>query len=199
MAATVDFWFDFASTYSFLSALRIEGEAARRGVTVNWRPFLLGPIFAAQGWNDSPFNLYPAKGRYMWRDLERRAARFGIAFRRPDPDGPGFPQASLLAARAAIVALDQGQGPAFCKAVFTAEFAGGRDIADREVIAHIGETLGLRDVLTGASSPDCKARLRANVEEAVATGLFGAPAFVVKGELFWGDDRLEDALDWAAG
>ncbi|HEX7872709.1 MAG TPA: 2-hydroxychromene-2-carboxylate isomerase [Sphingobium sp.] len=199
MAGEVDFWFDFASTYSFLSAMRIEDEAARRDVTVRWRPFLLGPIFAAQGWSDSPFNLYPAKGRYMWRDLERRAERFGIALCRPDPDGPAFPQASLLAARAALVALDAGQGPAFCKAVFAAEFQQGQDIADPAVIGRIGEAVGLGDVLTQAVSAPIKAGLRGNVEEAIATGLFGAPSFVVNTELFWGDDRLEDALDWAAG
>ncbi|MET0365519.1 MAG: DsbA family protein, partial [Sphingobium sp.] len=164
-----------------------------------WRPFLLGPIFAAQGWGDSPFNLYPAKGRYMWRDLERRAERFGIAFRRPDPAGPAFPQASLLAARAALVALEAGKGPAFCKAVFAAEFQEGADIADPAVIARIGETVGLRDSVTDAGSAPIKAQLRRNVEKAIAQGVFGAPSFVAKGELFWGDDRLEDALDWAAG
>lgn len=194
MSREVEFWFDFASTYSFLSALRIEKEAASRDVTVRWRPFLLGPTFAAQGWNDSPFNIYPAKGRYMWRDVERRAARFGIPFRRPER----FPQASLLAARAALVASEAGQGPAFCKAVFAAEFSEGRDIVDAAILDRIGETLGLRDVTKAASAPAIKDALRAHVEEAMAKGLFGAPSFLTKGELFWGDDRLEEALDWAA-
>ncbi|HEX7854253.1 MAG TPA: 2-hydroxychromene-2-carboxylate isomerase [Sphingobium sp.] len=198
MAGEVDFWFDFASTYSYLSAMRIEVEAARRDVTVRWRPFLLGPIFAAQGWGDSPFNLYPVKGRYMWRDLERRSERFGIVFRGPDPDGPRFPQASLLAARAALVALEAGQGPAFCRAVFASEYAEGRDIADPALIAQIGGALGLHDILTDAISPANKGRLRDNVEQAIAHGVFGAPGFITKGELFWGDDRLEDALDWAS-
>lgn len=198
MAGEVDFWFDFASTYAFLSALRIEQEAARRDVTVRWRPFLLGPIFAAQGWSDSPFNIYPAKGRYMWRDVERRAARFGIAFRQPDPAGPRFPQASLLAARAAFVADAAGQGPAFCKAVFAAEFIDGRDIAEPAVLSEIGDPLGLADLPARASSAEIKASLRANVEEAVGLGLFGAPSFVTRGEMYWGDDRLDDALDWAA-
>lgn len=194
MAAEVDYWFDFASTYSYLSAMRIEEEAARRDVIVRWRPFLLGPIFAAQGWRDSPFNIYPSKGRYMWRDLARRAARFGIAFRQPDT----FPQASLLAARAALVAIDAGQGPDFCKAVFAAEFAHGRDIADAALIDAIGETLGLRDVSKCAGSPGIKARLREQCDEAMARDLFGAPSFIAKSELFWGDDRLEEALDRAA-
>jgi 2-hydroxychromene-2-carboxylate isomerase len=198
MAGEVEFWFDFASTYSYLSAMRVEAEAARRDVTVRWRPFLLGPIFVAQGWDDSPFNIYPAKGRYMWRDLERRAERFGIPFRGPEADGPRFPQASLLAARASLVAFEAGQGPAFCKVVFAAEFAEGRDIADPTLIAEIGGTLGLPEILADAASPAIKNGLRGNVEVAVARGIFGAPAFITRGELFWGDDRLEDALEWAS-
>ena len=80
MTATLDFWFEFASTYSYPAAMRIADAAAARGVTVRWRPFLLGPIFKAQGWDNSPFNLYPAKGRYMWRDLERVCDALALPF-----------------------------------------------------------------------------------------------------------------------
>jgi 2-hydroxychromene-2-carboxylate isomerase len=98
MAAPVlDFWFDFASTYSYPAAMRIRPLAVQAGVEVRFRPFLLGPIFKAQGWTTSPFNLYPEKGRHMWRDLERLCEEMGLPFRRPDP----FPQNSLLAARTA--------------------------------------------------------------------------------------------------
>jgi 2-hydroxychromene-2-carboxylate isomerase len=76
-------WFEFASTYSYLSVARIENEAAVAGVPVRWEPFLLGPIFTEQGWEDSPFNVYPAKGRYMWRDLERLCDKYGIQFTKP--------------------------------------------------------------------------------------------------------------------
>ncbi len=79
MAATLAFWYEFASTYSYPAAARIEARAAAAGVALEWRPFLLGPIFARQGWADSPFNIYPAKGRYMWRDLQRICAREGRA------------------------------------------------------------------------------------------------------------------------
>src|SRR5215470_4304272 len=81
----LDFWFDFASTYSYLAAMRIGPLARKAEVRVRFRPFLLGPIFKAQGWSTSPFNLYPAKGRHMWRDLERSCADLQLAFRRPDP------------------------------------------------------------------------------------------------------------------
>jgi 2-hydroxychromene-2-carboxylate isomerase len=99
--AAAEFWYEFASTYSYPAAMRAAALAQTRGVTLIWRPFLLGPIFAAQGWRDSPFNIYPAKGRYMWRDLERICTAQGLPLRRPNP----FPQNSLLAARVAL-ALD---------------------------------------------------------------------------------------------
>src|SRR5215510_4878250 len=94
-APVLHFWFDFASTYSYLAAMRIGPLADKAEVQVRFRPFLLGPILKAQGWVTSPFNLYPAKGHNMWRDLERSCAELKLPFRRPDP----FPQNSLLAAR----------------------------------------------------------------------------------------------------
>jgi 2-hydroxychromene-2-carboxylate isomerase len=98
---TLDFWFEFASTYSFPAAMRIAPLAKARGVNVHWRPFLLGPIFKAQGWDNSPFNLYPAKGRYMRRDLDRICGALALPFTQPSP----FPQNSLAASRVALVAL----------------------------------------------------------------------------------------------
>ena len=193
----LDFWFEFASTYTYPAAMRIDGVAAARGVTVRWRPFLLGPIFAAFGWRDSPFNLHPVKGAYMWRDLERVCARHGLPFTRPDP----FPQHSVLAARVALVAVGFDWGPAFCRDVFDAEFGQGRPIADREVLAELlrAHTDGSGDVLSQAESPGNKANLRSVTDEARALSIFGAPSFVAQdGELFWGHDRLEDAVAWAA-
>ena len=193
----LDFWFDFASTYSYPSAMRIGVLAARSGVRVNFRPFLLGPIFKAQGWTTSPFNLYPGKGRHMWRDLERICADLGLPFRRPDP----FPQNSLLAARVALVGLRESWGEAFCVAVFRAQFGEGRPIEGAGAIAEVltGLNVAPADVLAAAQSDDNKARLRAQTEDAQRRGLFGAPSFITAdGELFWGNDRLERALLWAA-
>lgn len=125
--ATIEFWYEFASTYSFLAAEEVEAAARRAGVGVSWRPFLLGPIFAGQGYTTSPFNLFPLKGRNMWRDLARRAAQLGHpAIVRPDP----FPANGLLAARVAT-ALADADRPAFSRAVFRAEFVDGDDISDR--------------------------------------------------------------------
>jgi 2-hydroxychromene-2-carboxylate isomerase len=192
----LDFWFDFASTYSYPAALRIAPLAAAAGVTVRHRPFLLGPIFKAQGWDSSPFNVYEAKGRHMWRDLERLCADLALPFRRPEP----FPQNGLLAARVALVGLGEGWGEAFCRAIFQAEFAEGRRIDDPGVIRDILADLNgdPAAVLDAARDEGNKQRLRQQTDEAQRHGIFGAPTFVTSdGELFWGNDRLERALQWA--
>jgi len=191
----LDFWFDFASTYSYPAAMRIASLAEMRGITVRWRPFMLGPIFKAQGWATSPFNLYPAKGRNMWRDLERLCAVLDVPFKRPDP----FPQNSLLAARAALVALADHWGESYCRAIYRAEFGEGRNIEKPEAIGDILNSLGQNAdaVLELAQSNDIKSRLREQTEAAQRLGIFGSPSFVTAGgELFWGNDRLEAALDW---
>jgi 2-hydroxychromene-2-carboxylate isomerase len=193
---TLDFWFDFASTYSYPAALRIAPLAATAGVTVRFRPFLLGPIFKAQGWDTSPFNLYPAKGRYMWRDLERLCADLGLPFRQPQT----FPQPSLLAARVALVGLAQRWGEDFCRAVFRTEFGEAGLITDSATIARLLIPFGVDpdDVLAKAQSEPIKTRLRDETQAAQQLGIFGAPSFVTTdGELFWGNDRLEQAIAWA--
>jgi 2-hydroxychromene-2-carboxylate isomerase len=192
----LDFWFDFASTYSYPAALRIGPLADEAGVTVNFRPFLLGPIFKAQGWTSSPFNLYAAKGGYMWRDLERICADLALPFRRPDP----FPQNSLIAARVALVGLREAWGEEFCLEVFRAQFGDGERIDDADAMGRILARLGIaaEPVLKAAQRDDNKERLRDQTKEAERHGIFGAPTFIAAdGEVFWGNDRLERALLWA--
>jgi 2-hydroxychromene-2-carboxylate isomerase len=194
--AVLDFWFDFASTYSYLTAARIRPLAAKANVRVRFRPFLLGPIFKAQGWDTSPFNIYEAKGRYMWRDMERLAAGLDIPFRRPDP----FPQNSLLAARVALVGLAQGWGEDFSVAVYTAQFVEDGRIDEPRTLEEILTFMNVdaTAALDAAQSDEIKAQLRMQVEEAQRLGIFGAPSFTTaNGELFWGNDRLEQALAWA--
>ena len=184
-------WFEFASTYSYPAVQRIEALADGPGVGVEWKPFLLGPVFKNQGWNDSPFNLYPAKGRYMWRDLERLCAKYGLPFRRPSV----FPRPSLLAARVACTAAAEPWCGDFVRAVFHANFADDRDIASVETVTAIRRPG--RALVEAAAAPEAKARLRAATERAIALGIFGAPTAMVGDELFWGNDRLEDAVAWA--
>jgi 2-hydroxychromene-2-carboxylate isomerase len=193
---TLEAWFEFASTYSYPAISRVEAVAKAAGIGVAWRPFLLGPIFQSQGWNDSPFNVYPVKGRYMWRDLERICADLGLPLRKPSR----FPRGSLPAARVACRFQDEPWAGEFIRRVYRANFAEDRDIGDAAVIASILESVGQpAERIEAAQSPDAKTKLREQTDAAIAHGIFGAPSFRADGELFWGNDRLEAAVAWAAG
>ena len=193
----LQFWFEFGSTYSYLSACRVQDAAADAGVPVSWEPFLLSPIFKEQGWDDSPFNLYPAKGRYMWRDLERLCAGYGIPFAKPSR----FPRSGLLAARVACLAKASSEPwlPNFVWEVYRANFADDREIGDAAVIRSILDSLNLSgaELIDKAGTIENKRLLYEQTRRAGKLGIFGAPSFVVGGELFWGDDRLNHALAWA--
>lgn len=192
----LEFWYDFASSYSYLSAMRVEQAAGEAGAAIVWRPFLLGPIFAAQGWTTSPFVLYPAKGRYMIRDIERTASARGLGFTMPAQ----FPAHSLKAARLALIGEDEGWIAAFTRGVFAQEFGRGRDIADPGVLSEVLAGIGLEParLLSAIEDDGVKQRLKLRSQEARGRGIFGAPTFITEdGELFWGDDRLEQAMMWA--
>lgn len=194
----LEFWYDFASTYSYLSAMRIEAVARAAGVEIAYRPFLLGPIFKAQGLTTSPFVLNPAKGRYMARDIARIATARGLAFHVPEP----FPAHSLAAARIGLVAEEDGWIGAFTQAVFAAEFGERAAISAHETLERIVADLGEdpAQIMARANSDEIKSALRRRTEAAAEKGIFGAPIFIAEdGELFWGDDRLDAALAWAKG
>jgi 2-hydroxychromene-2-carboxylate isomerase len=199
--ASLDFWFEFSSTYSYPATMRIGAMTAQAGVAVRLQPFLLGPIFQAQGWNTSPFNLYPAKGRHMWRDLERICAELALPFRRPEP----FPQSGLLAARVALAGLQQPSGQPvwvedFCRAIYRAQFAEGRRIDQPDTVLAILSELKVdaEQMLVVAHTAEIKDKLRAQTAEAQRLEIFGSPTFITPdGELFWGNDRLESAIAWA--
>jgi len=191
----IELWFEFASTYSYPAAMRVEQVAAEHGCEVDYKPFLLGPIFRAQGWDNSPFNIYPAKGRYMWRDLARICEELALPLKHPSQ----FPRNGLLPARVACAAQDQPFLPAFVRNVYAASFAQDQEISDPDVVRQCLEDLvqSPDEWLQRAETPEVKARLRANGERAQELGIFGSPSFVVGNELFWGNDRLESALRWA--
>lgn len=193
----LQFWHEFASTYSYIAAMRVAEAAAALDVDVEWRPFLLGPIFGAQGLTDSPFNVYADKGRYMWRDMARLCGDYGLAFRKPSQ----FPRNGLLAARLATVGVREGWGPAFIRNVYAANFIDDRDIGDAAVLAPLVIAAGgnAETAFTSAATDETKTALRRATEEAQSRGVFGAPSFITAdGELFWGHDRLDQALRWAA-
>jgi 2-hydroxychromene-2-carboxylate isomerase len=189
---TIEFWFDFGSNYSYLSMMRIRRLAAGAGMRIVLKPFMLGPIFKTLGWETSPFVLQTMKGNYVWRDMQRQCAKYGLRWQRPSV----FPRNALLAARVAL----QGEGEpwldAFCEQVMLANFADDREIGDEAVIHDILAGLGTdaARIIAAARTDACKAALRARTAEAEARGIFGAPMFFVGDEMFWGNDRLEDAL-----
>lgn len=191
----MEMWFDFASPYSYLAMARVESLAGQAGVQVALRPFLLGPIFQAQGWNDTPFRLFPGKGAYMMRDIMRLADKYGVPYNRPYT----FPRVGVLPARLALLGQDQPWGAAFCLEVFRANFVHDKDIQSEDLISRILHDLQLDGpaLLAQAKSETAKEALRAQVDQARKLGVFGAPTLFVDGEMFWGNDRLEDALDWA--
>ncbi len=193
MTQALQFWFEFASTYSYLAAMRIEQTARDAGVALQWKPFLLGPIFKTQlGTTDSPYNVNPVRGRYMWRDVERLCERYGLPWKKPSV----FPRGSILAARIACAAAAEPWVGDFVRGVYTANFAEDRDIGQVETVQEILRAAGQDAAaqVERATSPEVKAALARNTEEAVQAGIFGAPNFLVGGELFFGQDRMEDAL-----
>jgi 2-hydroxychromene-2-carboxylate isomerase len=193
-ARRIEFWFDFGSNYSYLSAMRIEAEAAARGVSVDWRPFLLGPIFRALGFDNSPFVLQKEKGAYVWKDMERQCRKYGIALTRPSV----FPRAALLALRVALLGAEREWIAAYCREIMQQNFVHDRDIGSIEVVSEALAKLGLpaQQIIAEAQSDANKMRLREQTEVAASKGIFGAPTFFVGDEMFWGNDRLEDALDF---
>ena len=195
MHAPIDFWFEFGSSYSYLSLMRIEALAGQAGVPLRWKPFLLGPIFRELGWQGSPFNEQKEKGEYAWRDLERRARKYGIPFTRPTV----FPRTALLPMRVALIGADQRWMGEFCRRIMLMNWSQDTDIdhAGAVLAALEGLVPDPAAIVQAAGQDDNKSALRAQTSAARALGIFGAPTFIVNGEMFWGDDRLDDALEFA--
>ena len=189
---TLEFWFDFGSNYSYLAMMRIEALAARHGIPVALKPFLLGPIFKSFGWDTSPFVLQKLKGDYTWRDMERHATKYGLPWKRPST----FPRRALLPLRVALHGAGQPWAWDFCKQIMQMNFVHDRDIDDPALVADILASLALpgADLIAIAQSDAAKAALRTQSELAARRGIFGAPTFFIGDEMYWGNDRLEDAI-----
>lgn len=188
----VEFWLEFGSNYSYLSVMRIQSLAAQYGVKVFWQPFLLGPIFQSFGWNNSPFVLQKEKGEYVWRDMARQCAKYGISWKMPSV----FPRSGVLPLRIMLVGEGLPWTTEFARRVMLLNFAEDREINSRAEMSAILADLGqnAEQILGLAQGEPIKHRLRAQTEDAKARKIFGAPTFLVRGEMFWGNDRLEDAL-----
>ncbi|MCG3189002.1 MAG: 2-hydroxychromene-2-carboxylate isomerase [Burkholderiaceae bacterium] len=194
MSQQMDFFFFIGSTYSYLSVLRAEAAAAQAGVALAWRPFSVRTLMREQ--NNVPFATKPVKMRYMWRDVERRAARFGLPF----SGVPPYPvDPDELANRVATLAASEGWCREFTQAAYRQWFLEGQDPGAPETLRQVLQALG-RDAercIGEASSERTRQAYLAATDEARQLGIFGSPTFVVGREIFWGDDRLDDALAWA--
>lgn len=196
--ATLEFFFDCSSPWTYLAFHGIEELAAETGATLVWKPILVGGVFNAV--NPSVYAQraapVPAKARYYLKDLGDWARRAGLRIGSPRP----FPVNSVKAMRGAFVALDAGRVAPYARAVFEAYWGELRDISQDEVLAEVVERVGLdREAFFAAiTSPRLKERLRATTDELVARGGFGSPTLFVDGDdMYFGNDRLvlvRDAL-----
>lgn len=193
---TIEVWYEFGSNYSYLSVNRIGALARSKGIAIKWEPFLLGPVFKSLGWETSPFILQEQKGRYVWKDMERQCAKYGLAWNRPST----FPRRALLPMRVAVLGKNQMWIEAFSKRMMELNFVEDVDIDSVEVVSQVLKDLGVdaASTIEQAQSDANKLELKAQTERALSLGVFGGPTFFVKGEMFWGNDRLGDALEYAA-
>jgi 2-hydroxychromene-2-carboxylate isomerase len=194
--ANIDFWFSIGSTYSYLSVMRLPRVAAETGIAFHWRPFNVRAIMREM--ENIPFANKPIKAAYMWRDVGRRAAMNGLKPTLPAP----YPIKELeLANRVAIVGMNEGWGEAYVRAAYQGWFERGEPAGEEPNLGAAIRAAGQDPaaVLERANGPAGVDGLVAATEEARRLGIFGSPTFVVNGELFWGDDRLDDALTWQRG
>ena len=194
MSKTLDFYFDFSSPYGYLASTRIDAVALKHDAEVNWRPFLLGAVFKLTG--AAPLTAIPIKGDYAQHDWERSARRYRVPFRMPVQ----FPFGTVTACRAFyhVQQTDPAGAVKLAKALFHAAFGEGRDICPVEAIAAVAEANGFdaEDILTGIQSAPVKELLKREVEHAIGRGVFGSPFFMINGEGFWGDDRVDEVAEW---
>lgn len=194
MSAAIDFYFDFSSPYGYLAAQVIDDIGARHGRAVAWKPFLLGAVFKLTG--AGPLPETPLKGDYTRIDVPRAARLIGVPITLPDP----FPFNSLAACRAFywLAETDAEKAKALAKALLAAAFGEGRDISTPEAVIEEAARRGVdRAALAAAlQDPEVKARLRAEVDAAIARGVFGSPFIFVDDQPFWGHDRLGQVERW---
>ena len=191
--AQIDFWFTMGSTYSYLSVMRLADIESVHGVRFRWRPFQL--LLILQEMKHVPFADKPAKARYMWRDIERRAAMYGLPVKLPAP----YPaKQSITANLIATVGMREDWGPDFVRAAYRRWMQQGEETGSEPNVSSSLRDIGQEPghVLTLANAQATKDLLFNETDTARQLGIFGSPTFVVGRELFWGDDRVGDAVSW---
>ncbi|MFI4998472.1 MAG: 2-hydroxychromene-2-carboxylate isomerase [Reyranellales bacterium] len=189
----IDFWFSTGSTYTYLAVSRLDDVAAAEGVRFTWKPFSVRAIMREQ--NNIPFTNKPVKTAYMWRDIERRAAGYGMPVKVPVP----YPLKEFdLANRLAVLGLAEGWGKSYIKASYRRWFVDGHEPGlEPNLTASLAEVgQDAARCVERAGGDDVIEIYEAATDEARGLGIFGSPTFAVGREIFWGDDRLADALSW---
>jgi 2-hydroxychromene-2-carboxylate isomerase len=187
MKAPIDFYFDFSSPYGYLASHKIEALAAKHGRAVTWRPMLLGVAFKATG--TGPLPSIPLKGDYAKRDFLRSARFHGVPFRMPDP----FPVSTVAACRAFYSLKDPQEQVKLARALYRAYFVDNVNIGEAENVLKVAASVGCKPDLNDQAVKD---KTRAEVDAALAQGVFGSPYIVVDGEPFWGVDRFDQLERW---
>ena len=187
----LQFWFSFGSTYTYFSTQRIEQLASAKDIGIEWYPFALKRISSGSG-NQSN----PRKVNYMWRDLQRRADYHGLEYNKPDL----YPVDYELTLNASLIACREGWGPEFIRLVFRRNFVDGKQIGVGDNLEAALRELGKdpNAVIAEAKTAQIVGAVEEQTDKAQSLGIFGSPSFIAGDELFWGDDRLEEAIDWCA-
>lgn len=187
MKAPLDFYFDFSSPFGYLASQKIEALAAQHERTVKWRPMLLGAAFKTTG--AAPLTQVPLKGEYSKRDFHRSARFHGLEYRHPEP----FPVSTVAACRAFYAVEDEQQAVRVAKALFKAYFADNVNIGEPDNVLKVAASLGLAPDINDQAIKD---KTKAQVDAALARGVFGSPFVIVDGEPFWGLDRFAQIERW---
>ena len=191
----IDFWFSIGSTYTYLSVNRLADVSKKENIKFNWYPFSVRKIMMDM--DNIPFTppSKKIKSDYMWRDIERRAKFYGFYANVPAP----YPLKEFdLANQLAILGMNEGWGVKYVTLTYKKWFQEGKEPAIEPNLSEVLNELNLNkdEVIKNSNSANIKDQYLQNTENAYKAGVFGSPTFIYKGEVFWGDDRLEDCIKW---
>ena len=190
----IDFYFSIGSTYTFLSVTRILDVEKKHQVKFNWKPFSVRAIMKEM--NNIPFPKDKInKVNYMWRDIERRAEGYGFFAKTPVP----YPLSEFdLANQLAILGLEKDWGIDYIRLTYKKWFQEGKEPAIDPSITEVCRELNIDkdEIISQANSKEIINNYNLNTNSARDNKIFGSPSFIVGDEIFWGDDRMEDAIKW---
>ena len=191
----IDFFFSIGSTYTYLSVTRILEVEKKNQVKFTWKPFSVRAIMKEM--NNIPFPKDKLnKVNYMWRDIERRAEGYGFFAKTPVP----YPLSEFdLANQIAILGLEKGWGIDYVRLTYKKWFQEGKEPAIDPSITEVCRELNIDkdEIISQANSKEIINNYNLNTNSARDNKIFGSPSFIVKNEIFWGDDRMEDAVNWS--